>query len=95
MKLLSGLLAGPVSVASVCAIGFWYAGGTADAADAVAGTSPEMDVDYSSWAVDRTAPGPDAQPVGRSLFDHRVTERTGSRSTYRVPYPFSALIDRI
>jgi hypothetical protein len=82
VKLSSGLLAGPVSVASVCAIGFWYAGGTADA---VAGTSPDMDDDYSSWAVDWTAPGPDAPPVGRSLFDHRVTERTGSGSIYRAP----------
>jgi len=44
-----------------------------------------MDVDYSSWAVDRTAPSPDAPPVGRSLFDHRVTERTGSGSAYRAP----------
>jgi len=69
----------------MCAIGFWYAGGTADAADAVAGTSPDMDVDYSSWAVDWTAPSPDAPPMGRSLFDHRVTERTGSGSTYRAP----------
>jgi hypothetical protein len=81
----------------VCAFAFCAAGGTAYGADAVAGTgtSRDTDVDYSSWAVDPTAPGPDVPPVGRSLFDHLVMEHAGSENTYRVPFPFSALIDRI
>jgi len=51
------------------------------------------DVDYSSWAVDPTVPGGDLPPVGRSLFDHLISERISQH--YRVPFPFSALIDRI
>ncbi len=53
------------------------------------------DTDYSSWAVDPTVAGPDLPPSGRSLFDYLVTEPTGSKGAYRVPFPFSALIDRI
>lgn len=84
-------------MATACAIGFCYAGASAAGANAVAGagTSRDTDVDYSSWAVDPSAPGPDVPPLGRSLFDHLVTERTGSEKAYRVPFPFSALIDRI
>ena len=40
-------------------------------------------------------PGPDLPPVGRSLFDHLVTERTAGSKAYGVPFPLSALIDRI
>jgi hypothetical protein len=39
--------------------------------------------------------GPDLPPAGRSLFDHLVTEPAGTQKAYRVPFPFSALIDRI
>jgi len=53
----------------------------------------QMLFDYSSWAVDPSAPGADLPPVGRSLFDHLIWERDGKR--YRLPFPFSALIDRI
>ena len=84
-------------MATACAIGLGYADEAAAGANAIvdAGASRDLDVDYSSWAVDPTAPGPDVPPVGRSLFDHLVTERTGADKTYRVPFPFSALVDRI
>jgi hypothetical protein len=84
-------------MATACAIGSCCAGGIAAGTNAIAdaGLSRELDVDYSSWAVNPTAPGPDVPPVGRSLFDHLVTERVGSSKTYRVPFPFSALVDRI
>jgi hypothetical protein len=80
-------------MATACAIGFGCAGASAAGADA--GISRDTDVDYSSWAVDPTAPGPDVPPSGRSLFDHLVTERIEGKKAYRVPFPFSALIDRI
>jgi hypothetical protein len=60
-----------------------------------AGARSETDADYSSWAVDPSSPGPDLPPAGRSLFDHLVTEREGGKNAYRVPFPLSALIDRI
>ena len=50
-------------------------------------------VDYSAWAVDPTAPGADLPPAGRSLFDHLVSEPASKR--YQVPFPFSALSERI
>jgi hypothetical protein len=74
----------------VSAIGAAYAGGGEDAY-----VSRDADIDYSSWAVDPTAPGPDVPPVGRSLFDHLFTERVSGERTYRVPFPFTALTDRI
>lgn len=52
-------------------------------------------LDYSAWAVDATKPGLLLPPVGRSLFDYLVTEQIGERKVYRVPYPFSALVERI
>ena len=90
-------LKGLACVATACVIGLGYVGETGPAssvlpsADSYSGTA----VDYSSWAINPTVPGPDVPPVGRSLFDHLVTERTEGRKIYRVPFPFSALIDRI
>jgi hypothetical protein len=43
--------------------------------------------------VDPTAAGPDLPPLGRSLFDHLTMEP--GKNAYTVPFPFSALIDRI
>ncbi len=43
------------------------------------------------WAVDPSAPGTDLPPVGRSLFDY-LFSRGGD---YRVPFPFSAVIDAV
>ena len=81
----------------MCAFGLAYARGGAlePKAGADADLSRDGHVDYSSWAVDPTAPGPDLPPLGRSLFDHLFTERTASGSAYRIPFPFSALIERI
>jgi hypothetical protein len=78
-------------------IGLCYAGETGAAPNAGAGTDSynSTAVDYSSWAVNPTVPGPDLPPVGRSLFDHLITERTEGGRTYRVPFPLAALIDRI
>jgi hypothetical protein len=62
---------------------------------AAAGTAHDADVDYSSWAVDPSVPGPDLPPTGRSLFDHLITEPEGGSRVYRLPFPFSALVERI
>ena len=84
-------------MATACAVGLVHAGAAAEVTNSVPGAeiSRDIDVDYSSWAVDPSAPGPDLPPSGRSLFDHLVTEPTESEKGYRVPFPFSALIDRI
>jgi hypothetical protein len=58
-------------------------------------TSSHTDVDYSSWAADPAVPGTDLPPLGRSLFDYLFTEREGNKPVHRVPFPFSALVDRI
>ena len=47
------------------------------------------------WVVDPADPGPDLPPVGRSLFDHVITERQGPHMVYRVPFPFTALVQKI
>jgi len=78
------------SAAVACAIGFIDAGTPADT-----GPAYDRETDYASWAVDPTAPGPDLPPVGRSVFDHLVMERTAAGQAYRIPFPFSALVERI
>ena len=50
---------------------------------------------YASWAADPTEAGPDLPPAGRSLFDFVFTEPKGDFRVYELPFPFSALIDRI
>jgi hypothetical protein len=45
--------------------------------------------------VDPAEPGPDAPPVGRSLFDYVVTTLQGREKVYDVPFPFTALLQRI
>jgi len=45
--------------------------------------------------VDTVAPGADIPPVGRSLFDHLMAIERGGAAVYDVPYPFTALVDRI
>jgi hypothetical protein len=78
------------SAAIACAIGFVDPGAPADP-----GSVYDRETDYASWAVDPTAPGADLPPVGRSVFDHLVTERTATGNAYRIPFPFSALVERI
>jgi hypothetical protein len=83
---LSRRIAAWVLLIMISAIG-WVDAGAPDAITA--------QPDYSSWAVDPTAPGADLPSAGRSLFDHLVTERTANGPAYRIPYPFSALVERI
>jgi hypothetical protein len=45
--------------------------------------------------VDPVAPGADIPPVGRSLFDHLTAADRGGARVYDVPFPFTALVDRI
>ena len=66
-----------------------YAGADAREAD---GTIAH---DYASWAADPTVAGPDLPPTGRSLFDFVFTEPAGDTRVYQLPFPFSALIERI
>ena len=41
-------------------------------------------------------PGPDAPPVGRSLFDHLFMRRDrDAAAPYELPFPFSALVQRL
>lgn len=93
---------GPGLVAAACTFGLTFASTTTSEADSatverIAGDTAH---DYSAWAADPTTAGPALPPVGRSLFDFLVTETADSTSsnrsgTYQVPFPFSALIDRI
>ena len=90
-------LKGLACISAASAIGLCYAGEIGAAANVGPGAESydSTAVDYSSWAVDPTVPGPDLPPVGRSLFDHLITERTEGSRTYRVPFPLSALIERV
>ena len=51
--------------------------------------------DDAAWAADPASPGPDLPPAGRSLFDYLVTESVGGSKVYRIPFPFTALLDRV
>lgn len=97
MKLPIRRLAGVALSVTVCAIGFVYAGPSTPETSIIPTIDRSGDAmtDFSSWAVDPTSPGPDLPPLGRSLFDYLVTDSTGGINVYRVPFPFSALIDRI
>ena len=85
------------AVAAVCAIGLAVPGATAPAKspDPEGGAAHDAHTDPAGWAGDAAAPGPDLPPVGRSLFDYLVTEPAAGGMIYRVPFPFSALMDRI
>ncbi|HJU06634.1 MAG TPA: hypothetical protein VJ692_15910 [Nitrospiraceae bacterium] len=47
------------------------------------------------WAVDPKDPGTNLPPVGRSLFDYLVTESNSDKLVYKVPVPFTALVEKI
>ena len=47
------------------------------------------------WVVDPVVPGDDLPPRGRSLFDFLVSEEQGGELHQAVPFPFSALLQRI
>jgi hypothetical protein len=91
MKPLSSRIARLLCAATVCAFGYCCAGILAHGADP--NTTSDAHVDYSAWAVDPSLPGPDLPPAGRSLFDHLVTQH--GEPSYRVAFPFAALIERI
>lgn len=55
----------------------------------------DVALDYSTWAADATKPGSLLPATGRSLFDFLFTEQVGEHKIYRVPFPFTALIERI
>jgi hypothetical protein len=46
-------------------------------------------------AVDPDEPGPSVPPVGRSLFDFLTMQEEGGRTVQVVPFPFTALLERI
>lgn len=48
-----------------------------------------------AWVVDPDVPGSDKPPIGRSLFDYLVTEPRDGTRTYKVPFPFAALVEKI
>ncbi len=58
------------------------------------GASAGGGTDYSNWSADPTVSGPNLPPVGRSLFDHLIAPG-GAEKSYRIPFPFSALVERI
>ncbi|HSQ06014.1 MAG TPA: hypothetical protein VLN59_18400, partial [Burkholderiales bacterium] len=49
----------------------------------------------TDWAVDPATPGDNVPSAGRSLFDFVVVRNDGNRKVYDVPFPFSALIERV
>src|SRR5919106_568222 len=46
-------------------------------------------------AVDPEEPGPSLPPAGRSLFDFLTMQEEGGRTVQVVPFPFTALLERI
>jgi hypothetical protein len=46
-------------------------------------------------AVDPDEPGPSLPPLGRSLFDFLTMQEVGGRTVQVVPFPFTALLERI
>lgn len=53
------------------------------------------DADRATWIVDPKEPGPDAPPVGRSLFDHLFAGKGDGGSGHRLPFPFDKLLQAI
>ncbi len=51
--------------------------------------------DAPAWAVNPAAPGPDAPPAGRSLFDFVVTREADGKRVFDIPFPFTALVQRV
>ena len=47
------------------------------------------------WVVNPIYPGDDLPPRGRSLFDFLTVEKRGGKVIQTVPFPFSALLQRV
>jgi hypothetical protein len=102
-KLLASRLAG---LAAACVLGVVCAATAASGEKTVtaASVANSTTTGHSSWAADPATAGPNLPPAGRSLFDFLFTDidrantdqidinQTGS---YRVPFPFSSLIERV
>jgi mono/diheme cytochrome c family protein len=48
-----------------------------------------------AWVVDPRVPGDNLPPLGRSLFDFLVMEKHDGKFDYAVPFPFTALMQRM
>ena len=60
-----------------------------------AGGAPHADNALPVLAVGPDEPGPSLPPVGRSLFDFLTMQEESGRTVQVVPFPFTALLDRI
>ena len=47
------------------------------------------------WVVSPEHLGSTLPPVGRSLFDYVFTEQQGEKFVYHIPFPFTALLQRL
>ncbi|MBA2253239.1 MAG: hypothetical protein H0W13_11165 [Nitrospirales bacterium] len=47
------------------------------------------------WVLDPKDPGANLPPVGRSLFDYVVSETEGGKRIHHIPFPFTALVERL
>ncbi len=88
---VSGLLVAACMISLLCAADTASGTGSTDAGL----VADEAADDYTSWAADPATAGPDLPPAGRSLFDFLTTETANGARTYRVPFPFPALVERI
>ena len=86
---LGVVMAAPVRAASDMAVTLRAASGVADAATTADRTSA------AHWVVDPAIPGDDLPSRGRSLFDFLVMQNEAGRKVQAVPFPFSALLQRI
>lgn len=60
-----------------------------------AGPARDDAVPAATWSVDPRVPGASLPPIGRSLFDFLMTEDVDGKKTYRVPFPFEALTQKV
>ena len=53
------------------------------------------DLNAPTWVVDPALPGKNMPPIGRSLFDFLVIRQQDGRPVVDVPFPLTALLDRV
>jgi hypothetical protein len=58
-------------------------------------SADEDAADPPVWSADPAQPGPALPSAGRSLFDRLFTEVVDGRAVHAVPFPFSAVLDRL
>jgi hypothetical protein len=59
---------------------------------ALCGYGASVQAGEGAWVFSPEAPGANAPPVGRSLFDRVFSATADRRPVYRIPYPFPALL---